>query len=175
MTLYSRESLNARELSLDIISTGDHFWQTICSLVSLGRKFDFWGGISWFRWVCAWHKLLARVSLSCGNPMGILWLISVNIHYQVNREPFFMRGWNSSGSKVTFSLCSYFIFFSVHYSERLTRMCGKEPKPFGFHIKVCWVVSPSVPKMVKVSCRCQCHHVCLCNFLSCWAPKAWGN
>ena len=22
-------------------------------------------------------------------------------------------------------------------------------------------------KMVKVSCRCQCHHVCWCNFLSC--------
>ena len=25
----------------------------------------------------------------------------------------------------------------------------------------------SVPKMVKVSCRCQWHHVCWCNFLSC--------
>ena len=25
----------------------------------------------------------------------------------------------------------------------------------------------SVPKMVKVSCRCQWHHVCWCNVLSC--------
>ena len=31
------------------------------------------------------------------------------------------------------------------------------------------------PKMVKVSCGCQCHHVCLCNFLSCWVPKERGN
>ena len=29
-----------------------------------------------------------------------------------------------------------------------------------------WLVS-SVPKMVKVSCRCKSHHVYLCNFLSC--------
>ena len=30
----------------------------------------------------------------------------------------------------------------------------------------------SVPKMVEVSCRCKSHHVYLCNFLSCRAPKA---
>ena len=29
------------------------------------------------------------------------------------------------------------------------------------------VPQPSVPKMVKVSCRCKSHHVYLCNFLNC--------